>query len=37
MSTTYDTLNNVLVRLFHDIMTLEEKSDPDGGIQRDLQ
>ena len=26
MSTTYDTLNNVLVRLFHDIMTLEEKA-----------
>lgn len=26
MSRTYDTLNNVLVRLFHDIMTLEEKA-----------
>ena len=26
MSTRYDTLNNVLVRLFHDIMTLEEKA-----------
>ena len=25
MSRTYDTLNDVLVRLFHDIMTLEEK------------
>ena len=26
MSRTYDTLNDVLVRLFHDIMTLEEKA-----------
>lgn len=26
MSRTYDTLNDVLVQLFHDIMTLEEKA-----------